>query len=261
MTGMFAGKKKFIFDIDGTIALGPVLIDGAKEFIERLERDGREIFILTNNTSKTPRMCSEQLRSYGLDADKIRIITPLDACVRYFVSKGYERVYWAAVPEVSEYLTQRGLRFDRERPQAILLAFDKTVTYEKFQTITRLIHEGTPYYATHIDIVCPTELGYPIPDVGSFIELLRLTTGQTPLATFGKPNPSILTETVASDGSFDDIVIFGDRLYTDIKLAENCGALSVLVFSGETTREMYEASDIKAGVTVDTIADLLAETL
>lgn len=257
MTGRFDGKRKFIFDIDGTIALGPVLIDGAKEFIDSLERDGREVFILTNNTSKTPRMCTEQLRSYGLNADGIRIITPLDACVRYFAAKGYERVYWAAVPQVSDYLTERGLRFDDAHPQAILLAFDKTVTYEKFQTITRLIHEGTPYYATHIDIVCPTELGYSIPDVGSFIELLRLTTGRTPLATFGKPNPSILTETVARDGRFDDVVIIGDRLYTDIKLAENCGALSVLVFSGETTREMYEASDITADITVDTIAELL----
>ncbi|MDR2357287.1 MAG: HAD-IIA family hydrolase [Oscillospiraceae bacterium] len=258
MSGTFDGKKKFIFDIDGTIALGPVLIDGAKEFIERLERAGREIFILTNNTSKTPRVCSEQIRSYGLNADAIRVVTPLDACARHLISKGLERVYWAAVPEVGDYLTERGLRFDDEHPQAILLAFDKTVTYEKFQTITRLIHEGTPYYATHIDIVCPTELGYSIPDVGSFIELLRLTTGKTPLATFGKPNPSILTETVVEDGRFDDVVIIGDRLYTDIKLAENCGALSVLVFSGETTREMYAASGTAADIAVDSIADLLS---
>ncbi|MDR1217276.1 MAG: HAD-IIA family hydrolase [Oscillospiraceae bacterium] len=253
----FAGKKKFIFDIDGTIALGPKLIDGAAEFINALLLGGREVYILTNNTSKTPDMCTRQLRSYGLDAERIRVITPLDACARSFKSLGYESVYWAAMPEVGRYLARLGLRFEEARPQAVLLAFDKTVTYEKFQNITRLLHEGVPYYATHIDIVCPTELGYSIPDVGSFMELIRLTTGKMPLATFGKPNPSILAETVAADGNFDDIVILGDRLYTDIQLAANCGAMSVLVFSGETTREMYAESGITASVTVDSIADLL----
>ncbi|MDR2665628.1 MAG: HAD-IIA family hydrolase [Oscillospiraceae bacterium] len=257
MQEMFAGKKKFIFDIDGTIALGPNLIDGATEFIEGLLRGGREVYILTNNTSKTPDMCSEQLRSYGLDAERIRVITPLDACARSFKSLGFESVYWAAIPEVGQYLTRLGLRFEDKRPQAVLLAFDKTITYEKFLAITRLLHEGVPYYATHIDIVCPTQLGYSIPDVGSFMELIRLTTGKVPLATFGKPNPSILTGTVAADGNFDDIVIIGDRLYTDIQLAANCGAMSVLVFSGETTREMYENSGLRATLAVDSIANLL----
>jgi HAD superfamily hydrolase (TIGR01450 family) len=257
MLERFAGKKRFIFDIDGTIALGPDLIDGAREFIECLERDGREVFILTNNTSKTPAVCTEQLRSYGLNADGIRVITPLEACVRRFKLRGYTDVYWAAVPEVGDYLARSGLRYEETRPQAALLAFDKTLTYGKLMTLTRLINEGTPYYATHIDVVCPTELGYSIPDVGSFIELLRLTTGAAPLMTFGKPDPLILTETIAGDGVFDDIVIIGDRLYTDIKLAVNCGAMSVLVFSGETTREMYAASDTRADIAVDSIADLL----
>ena len=34
--------------------------------------------------------------------------------------------------------------------------------------------------------------------------------------------------------------LVGDRLYTDIAVAQNAGAVSVLVLSGETTQEMYD---------------------
>ena len=56
--------------------------------------------------------------------------------------------------------------------------------------------------------------------------------------------------------TYKDAVLIGDRLYTDIKLAENSDITSILVLSGETTRSMYESSEINADIIVKSIMDL-----
>ena len=49
----------------------------------------------------------------------------------------------------------------------------------------------------------------------------------------------------------------GDRLYTDIALGARHGVTSVLVLSGETTREDLAKSDIQPSVVVDHVGCLL----
>ena len=41
----------------------------------------------------------------------------------------------------------------------------------------------------------------------------------------------------------DKICAVGDRLYTDIAVAQNAGSVSVLVMSGETTEEMVHIAE------------------
>ena len=43
--------------------------------------------------------------------------------------------------------------------------------------------------------------------------------------------------------SRDNICMVGDRLYTDIALGRKNGMLSVLVMTGETTKEMLETAE------------------
>jgi ribonucleotide monophosphatase NagD (HAD superfamily) len=51
--------------------------------------------------------------------------------------------------------------------------------------------------------------------------------------------------------------MIGDRLYTDIRCGLNAGILSILVLSGETTKEMLMASDIKPDVVLMDASELL----
>ena len=41
----------------------------------------------------------------------------------------------------------------------------------------------------------------------------------------------------------EKICAVGDRLYTDIAVAQNAGSVSVLVMSGETTEEMVQGAE------------------
>ena len=54
----------------------------------------------------------------------------------------------------------------------------------------------------------------------------------------GKPDPSMLDGIRDRNGlQSSEIAMVGDRIYTDVAMGHNAGAVSVLVLSGETTLE------------------------
>ena len=52
------------------------------------------------------------------------------------------------------------------------------------------------------------------------------------------------------------ICCVGDRLYTDIAVAVNAGAVSVLVLSGETLPDMLRDSETQPGYVLADVAEL-----
>jgi len=256
----FSKRNVFVLDVDGTLLLGDKLFDNAKSTIEFLMSSGKKIYVASNNSSKTPDIFREKLESIGLNMKNISILSSLDAAIDYLKSHGYSTIYWAANPVVDEYLRKSGLKFEKNSPQAILLTYDTSIDFDKMKTLTRLLNSGIPYYATHTDIVCPTEFGYVVPDIGCLIQLLETTTGCRPVKTFGKPNKEFLQPVLKNENvGYSDIVIVGDRLYTDIALAEGIDVLSVLVLSGETSRDVYEESKIRADIVLNDIYGLVDE--
>jgi len=251
------GKKIFFSDRDGTLVLDNKLLPEANAFIERLTREKKHFFVFTNDSSKTPQQHFINLKKSGLDISLENVLVSSMVAIDYLKEKKYTSAYILANNEVTKYITDHGIRHTATDPDVILLTFDNTITYEKLATAGKLILKGTPYLATHPDHVYITK-EHPLPDVGSFIELLRVVTGKTPHKIFGKPNQTMLTSVLKKyDLQMEDAVIIGDRLYTDIKMAENNGLTSILVLTGETTLEEYKKSEIKADIVIPTLEDLL----
>ena len=139
----------------------------------------------------------------------------------------------------------------------VVVSFDTTLTYEKLEKACRYIREGAEFLSTHPDYNCPVEGGF-IPDSGSICALVTASTGKTP-RYFGKPYEDTLQIIEEYTGvNREDMVVVGDRLYTDIALGARHGVTSVLVLSGETTREDLAKSDIQPSVVVDHVGCLLA---
>jgi len=238
-------KKAIIFDLDGTVYLGNKPIVGTIDFIKR--NVDKDIFFITNNTSKDLDDYIVKLESYGLSVGEHQIISPLLPLVSYLNSNCITNVYIVGNECFQAYLRNHveGLSItdNIKECQAVIVAYDTELTYEKLKKSSLLLHdESKIFLATHEDIVCPTEDGN-IPDIGSMLKLLELTTHRRPDVFFGKPNDLIL-EPVLNNYSTDDIVIVGDRVYTDMVLAKNNGIDFVLVLSGETKRETVEALDV-----------------
>jgi NagD protein len=145
-------------------------------------------------------------------------------------------------------------RTDTE-PDAVILAFDRSLTYAKLERACLLLREGLPFYATNPDKVCPTEYGY-IPDCGSMAALLHEATGRMP-QFIGKPHPTMvgmaLSKLGATPGS---TAMVGDRVYTDMQMAYNAGIASILVLSGETRESDLEGLERKPDFVFPSVHEL-----
>ncbi len=251
-----SSKKLYFIDRDGTMSIGNKKIEGVNKFFQALRDRKKQFYILTNNSSKPAPDHMSGFASQGIDLTEGNILVSLDAALEYFRQHNIYKIYFVANEHVKQYAADQSFTDCDSVPEAILLTYDTDITYQKLVKACFFIRNGIPYYATHADMVCPTEAGN-IPDIGTFIEVIRLTTGQTPAIIFGKPNKEMVLPILNKlNLSPSDAVIVGDRLYTDIQLAQNAGITSVLVLSGETSREDYENSDIKADIVINSLNEL-----
>src|SRR6202011_1814537 len=140
-------------------------------------------------------------------------------------ARNVSRTYIVGTPSLHGVLRRYGVVHDAHAPQAVVLGYDRTLTYEKLEEAALLLQdEAVPYYATHADVVCPTERGN-IPDIGSIIALLEKATARTPDQVFGKPDPAMVNFLYVKHGVRpEESVFIGDRVYTDYVMARNCGA-------------------------------------
>ena len=230
------GKKCVICDMDGTLYVGDTPINNAINFVKK--NKDKKYYFLTNNTSKVPIDYVIKLERMGLKVQTDDILTPLYPLINYIKEKSYKSIYLVATQMVKVFLMKElpsvKFEFDEVQNQAVILAYDTEINYEKMKNISVLLNNSKiEYLATHTDVFCPSEKGN-IPDIGSFIKLIELTTGKTPDKTFGKPSVN-LVKNILKIYNKEDIVV-GDRLYTDKALADNIGCDFICVLSGETKR-------------------------
>lgn len=230
-------KRCVVLDMDGTVYLGHIPIPGAVDFIRR-HWDDLDFYFLSNNTSKSPQTYVDKLKGMGIPARLELLLSPVTPLVDFLRKNGISRAYAVGNRDFQRDLLGRmpELTLGEKGAQAVILAYDTELTYEKLARSALLLQKPEVLFlATHPDLVCPSPEG-PLPDVGSMIELYATATGRRPQHIFGKPDPAVLAPLLARYAK-KDMVMVGDRLSTDKKLAENAGIDFALVLSGEATRE------------------------
>jgi 4-nitrophenyl phosphatase len=258
-----SGKRCFVLDLDGTVYVGDRPIHGTVEFINQ-NMEGPAFYFVTNNTSKLPEDYRKRLNALGIAADAKHVVTPLAPLIEYLHERRVTHVCLLANTRVTAYLRQAlpGLELtaDPEVCEALIVTFDTELTYDKLRDAALLLQQNPrlTFLATHGDLVCPSEHGF-VPDSGCVLSVLEQTTGRTPDAVFGKPNPRLLQQ-VAAKYSPGEMVVTGDRMYTDGQMARNMGCDFICVLSGETTREQIDklSEDDFPALIVKDLGDLLA---
>lgn len=232
-----------VLDMDGTIYHGSTLFPWTLDALSRLRRAGIGYTFLTNNTSRSKADYVRRLAEMGIAATEGNIYTAADATIDYLRSHlpRVERILLLGTPSLAEQFAREGYTLDREAPEAVVVGFDTTLDYSRMCRAAWWIKQGLPYIATHPDLVCPTDEPTVLIDCGSICAALNAATGRMPVV-LGKPDAGILEGIARRLGiSVREIAMVGDRIYTDVELAKRAGAVSVLVLSGEATREEASA--------------------
>lgn len=257
--------KLFLLDMDGTLYLGDEVYDGAVEFIETLEKTGRDYIYLTNNSSRAGIDYVNRLRALGFPCEMKNVFTSGMATALYLNEKHPgEPVCLVGTRAFRAELESYGVNVTEGEASVVCAGFDTELDYEKLNRAVRFLRRGAPFIAANPDWVCPMPEDEVLPDCGSICALLTAASGARP-EYIGKPNRSMVDiishKTGVPNGR---ICCVGDRLYTDVAVAVNAGAVSVLVMSGETTPEILAASETRPDHVFSGVAELagiLAETL
>ena len=251
----------FLFDMDGTLYLGDRLFPFTKELLATIRAQGKRYLFMTNNSSKSVLDYVKKLARLGIEADEGDFITSAQATIHYLREHYPNRhFYVGGTKSLLAEFAAAGLSVTDEREEginAVVLGFDTELTFRKLDDLSRLLRQDIPYIATHPDFVCPTEYG-SVPDCGAVTEMLWYSTGKRP-TVIGKPEPLMAELGMRRMGATPaTTLVVGDRLYTDIECGIRAGANTLLVFSGETTREQHAAAARKPTFTAADCGELLA---
>ena len=243
-------------DLDGTIYLGDHLIDGASEFLDRLESRGIRRFFLSNNSSKSVGQYLEKLRDFGIEAFEEEVLLSTHDLIAWLTKEGVSDTYLVGTEGMREMLEENGISTSSNEPELVVLGYDTEISYEKLSRASVHLHNGVPMVSSHPDMVCPSPDG-GLPDTGAYMALFEATTGVRPKHICGKPNKGMILhkiEELRLDPS--SCAMVGDRLYTDMEMAERAGVHGILVLSGEATRSDLEDSGLNPSLVVDSVSSL-----
>ena len=258
------GKIRHVaLDMDGTIYLGSTLFPFTPAFLELLRSRGIGYSFLTNNPTRSRKDYVEKLRGMGIQVSEDQVLTSSQATIGHLRARLPEvrRLFVLGTPSMQREFEEAGFELTRDdpadRPDALVVAFDPTLTYDRFcRAAWWASKREIPYIATNPDWVCPTDRETVLIDCGSLCKALEGAVGRMPDTVIGKPSPLMLNGLCASLGLRpDEMAVCGDRLYTDVASARNAGCFGVLVLSGETTLE----TALAAGPAPDLIAASVAE--
>lgn len=237
--------RHLVLDMDGTIYSGATLFDCTLPFLRQLKDLGIGYTFITNNSSRGIQDYVEKLERLGIPASRDEVYTSTDGVIEYLRAHmpQVRKLWLLGTPSMAEHLEEAGYVIGESEPEAVVVGYDTGLNYENLCRTAWWISQGLPFIASHPDRVCPTDQPTLLVDCGAFLACLTEATGRTP-TVLGKPDPRML------DGVCrryrlrpEQLAVVGDRLYTDMAMAQKAGALSVLVLTGEATAEEAAAFD------------------
>lgn len=254
-------KHGYLIDMDGVIYRGSEVIEGASEFVTRLRTTETPFLFLTNNSQRTQRDVCMRLKRMGIDAEERHIFTCAMATARFLhKQKPNGTAYVIGEGGLLTALHDVGYSIVDHDPDYVVVGEGRTFTMEMMETAVRMICGGAKLIATNMDPNCPTQNGLR-PGCGAIVALLEKATG---IAAFspGKPSPIMMRAARKELGlTTDETSIIGDTMETDIMGGTEMGFRTILVLSGGTSRDDLKNYAFRPDIIIDSIADLLTETL
>jgi HAD superfamily hydrolase (TIGR01450 family) len=253
-------QRGWLFDLDGTIYRGDVLIPGARATILALRGAGRRVGFLSNKPLQTRADYAAKLSRLGIPTTADDVISASLVLARYLktVDPGAPLFVIGESPLIAE-LAGEGFEIRPDRHvRWVVIAFDRTFDYAKLNTALQAVRRnGARLIATNPDRTCPTEDG-EIPDCAGMIAAVEAVTGHTVEITVGKPSSLMLEAALAALGvTAPECVMVGDRLETDIVMGKRCGLATVLVLSGITRAEDPRIAEVGPDAVIGSVRELI----
>lgn len=252
----------YLFDLDGTIYSGNVLLPGVRSALARLRGKSKPVLFVSNTTVASGDTVSRRLMQMGIDCRPDEVWTAARAAGMYF----REEEPGACVLLIGEQvmkleLERNGIRMTEDPLAAthVLIGLDRRFTFGKLTRGMAAVRNGALLVAANPDPFCPTEEG-DIPDTGSLVQALETASQSATSRIIGKPSPYLAQKVLHRlQVSAARCLMIGDRLETDICFGQKSGMRTALVLTGASTKEDIGRTGIRPDYVLESLEEIVKE--
>lgn len=250
----------YIFDIDGTICLGESLLPTVTRTIDRLRALGRRTLFLSNNTTSSAAGYGAELTTLGIPTQASDVVNAAQVLIAFLdreLPGGTLHVIGEEALIEDLRAAGFGIASRAGEIDAVIASFDRGFTYAKLQLAFDALRRGARFFATNADRYRPTAGGGE-PDAAAVIAAIEACSGVSCEAIVGKPSP--LTVDYLRDRiglPMAECLMVGDRLETDIRMANEAGMASALVLTGATSETMVTQSSTRPTYLLRSLLEVL----
>jgi 4-nitrophenyl phosphatase len=253
-----------ILDMDGVLWRGDLVLPGADDLINTLNKTYIPHAFATNNATKTAEQIAIEGQMRGLSIKPEEVITSAMVAVSMTLSHLSEgaKVFVLGEGGLTEPMQKAGFELipSAEGAQAVVVGLDREVTWDKLSEAAYAIEGGAIFIGTNGDLSLPTERGFA-PGNGAILQALEATTGIPPTIV-GKPDPIMFHEALRMIAvEREQALVVGDRLETDILGGIQAGLQTALVLTGASTLDELDRSTIQPDYVFPDLLSLQEEIL
>ena len=257
----------FLFDCDGVLWQGSNVIKGAVNVVNQLNKLGKHVVFVTNNSTKTRKQYLDKLSSFGFNAKLSNIFCTAYTSALYLKHEhGHnDTTYVVGNEGMREELDNVGIKnfgvgpdnivFSQNQAEiakckleknvgAVLVGFDGHFNFTKLvKAASYLRNPNCVYIATNGDSRLPMDdSSHVIPGTGCIVNSVTTAAGRPPNVWCGKPE-TFMFKCVQEELNLDpeSSIMIGDRIDTDILFGKQNKLKTLLVLSGITSKESLEA--------------------
>ncbi|WP_072382399.1 HAD-IIA family hydrolase [Novosphingobium sp. NDB2Meth1] len=261
----------FIFDMDGTIALGDAQSGGhnalpyAVALLEALKARGTPFVIFTNGTAKPPAAYAASLRKAGFPVEDAQMLTPSSSAADWLKRTGYGKVRVLGNPGCRAPLEDAGLDVvgpsdEADGVEAVYTGWFREFDFPALEAACDSLWKGArlltasnvPFFATANGRAIGAS--YPIN------AMLTAMTGKRP-RILGKPSRVAFDTARLLMGlpksAAQQMVVVGDDPALEMRMANTVGALSVGMATGIMAKGAKLPEKDQPAVLLDSLQPLL----
>lgn len=275
LDNVISSIKLFAFDMDGVLRVGQYPIEGAENIFPLIKKIGNESLIITNECRYTPQEILEDLNEMGIKLyDDLTVLTAGQMVKLYIKEKAErfpnENISIGIIGEQGLYdtispITQlKNVEICETPPKYkskifLIIGTLNKIKISNLEKALKWVKSNAKIILTCDDVSDPSSKGdFTLGMPKHILHMTNFNLQTTQSYSCGKPNTIVARNILELFPNIkpQEVLLIGDTLYTDIRLAEENNFKSLLLLSGNTKKEGIKSYVTEADLILPSIKDL-----
>jgi 4-nitrophenyl phosphatase len=242
MPALVERYRAFAIDIDGVVWRGDQLLEGAREGIAGIRRQGKPLLLLSNNANYSPSWVASRLSDQGIEVDPSEVLTSAVVAREWLRAQGLEgakalvmgdRAVIDQLIDVVKIVPPDGA----DQAAVVLVARDTAFSFGRLTVAANAVRRGGLLVAVNRDSTLPVPGGFE-PGTGAVLAAIEAASERRGVV-LGKPEAPMMEAAVRILGA-SDVLMVGDRPEADVAGARRAGWAAALVLTGAAGEGPYD---------------------